>query len=322
MELYVEKEFLDNFCIEFDEKNPTSGQKILATIFEEYGEVEWFIDTEINTPEDFEALELSYYFFAKRSDYKAPNGVSSLKEELFSKSTFHQTLVLSATEQDWFKEAEAKGGLCFSYDNYEKRLSEIINSCHYKIDLSETFRSWEAFNSLKHIPFNEIVLNDNYVLNDNKQQPMDKNIIGLLKNLLEQKREQEVRVKIFTKDLNPKPPGTDQQIKEAVEIRYRKLNSGLANFKKKVQIINNDLQRDYYELHDRVLITNFFSIDSGKGFNLIPGKQSNSQIVVETIFDKYTYKRIKNHKKIYDDYLKRLNHRKTMKFSVYPNYES
>ena len=319
MELYVEKEFLDNFCIEFDNESPTQGQKILASIFEEYGEVEWFIDTEIDTPEDFEALELNYYFFAKRSDYKPPIGVSNLKDELFRKSKFKQTLVFTALKQEWFQEAEAKGALCFSYDTYEKRLSEITNSCHYKIDLSETFSSWGAFDCLQHIPFNEILLNDNYILSDKKQQPMDKNIIGLLKNLLEQKRAQEIKLNIFTKDLNPKQPGTDEQIKEAVEIRYRKLNSGLANFKKKIQLVNNDLQRDHYELHDRVLITNFFSIDSGKGFNLLPGKQSNSQIVVETIFDKYTYKRIKNHKKIYNNYLERLGRRETVKFSIYPS---
>lgn len=319
MELYVEKEFLDNFCIEFDQDNPSQGQKVLASIFEEYGEVEWFIDAEINTPEDFEALEMNYYFFAKRSDYKAPIGVSSLKEELFERSTFQQTLVFAAAEHEWFKEAEAKGALCFSYGVYEKRLSEIVTSCHYKIDLSESFSGWTAFDCLRHIPFNEILLNDNYILSDKKHQPMDKNIISLLKNLLEQKREQEVKLNIFTKDLNPKQPGTDEQTKEAVETRYRKLNSGLANFKKKIKIINNDLQRDHYELHDRVILTNFFSIDSGKGFNLIPGKQSNSQIVVETIFDKYTYKRIKNHKKIYNDYLKRLSHRETVKFSVYPS---
>ena len=319
MELYVEKEFLDNFCIEYDEERPSPGQKVLATIFEEYGEVEWFIDTQINTPEEFEALERNYYFFAKRSDYKAPIGVSSLEEELFTRSTFQQTLVFTASEHDWFKEAEAKGALCFSYDTYEKSLSDIINSCHYKIDLSENFSSWAAFDCLRHIPFNEVILNDNYILSDKKQQPMDKNIIGLLKNLLVKKRAQEVKLSIFTKDLNPKQPGTDEQIQEAVETRYRKLNSGLANFKKQIQIVNNDLQRDHYELHDRVLLTNFFSIDSGKGFNLLPGKQSNSQIIIETIFDKYTYKRIKNHKKIYNDYLKRLSHRETIKFSVYPS---
>lgn len=153
-----------------------------------------------------------------KDDYKAPIGVSSLKEALLKRSTFQQTLVFTASEHDWFKEAEAKDALCFPYDNYEKRLSEIINSCHYKIDLSETFSSWGAFDCLKHI-FNEILLNDNYILSDKKHQPMDKNIIGLLKNLLEQKRAQEVKLKIFTKDLNPRRPGTDQQIQEAVEIR-------------------------------------------------------------------------------------------------------
>ena len=318
MELYVEKEFLDNFSIEFDHKNPSLGQKIVASIFEDYGDVEWFIDAKMNTPKDFEELEMNN-FFAKRSNYKPPQGVTSIKERLFKHSNFEQTIIFTASEEEWFKEAEAKGALCFSYENYEGKILGIISSCHYKIDLSEQFKSWEIFKGLGDIPFNEILINDNYILADKNQHPIDKNLLGLLKILLENKRTQEIGLNIFTKDLNPKQPGTDEQIKAVAVLRYQKLNSGLANYKKKIRIINNDLQRDHYELHDRVLLTNFFSIDSGKGFNLIPGKQSNSQIVVETIFDKYTYKRLRNLKKIHNDYLKRFNHRETLKFTVHPS---
>ncbi len=319
MELYVEKEFLDNFSIEFDHKNPSLGQKIVASIFEDYGDVEWFIDVEMNTPEDFEALELNYYFFAKRSNYKAPMGVTSIKERLFKHSNFEQTIIFSASDEKWFEEAEAKGALCFSYENYQRKILGIINSCHYKIDLSEQFKSWEILKGLCEMPFNQILINDNYILADKNQHPIDKNLLGMLKILLVNKRTQEIGLNIFTKDMNPLKPGTDEQIKAVAAVRYQKLNSGLANYKKKIRIINNDLQKDHYELHDRVLLTNFFSIDSGKGFNLIPGKQSNSQIVVETIFDKYTYKRLRNLKKMHNDYLKRFEHRETLKFTVHPS---
>ncbi len=319
MELYVERAFLDNFCIEYNEEAPSPGQKILASIFEEYGEIEWFIDTEINTQEEFEELELNYYFFARRSDYKAPIGVNSLSEEIFKNSSFRQTLVFTASEKDWFKEAESKGALCFSYDNYEEKLQKIITNCHYKIDLSENFKSWQVFEFFKWLPLNSVLINDNYLLADKSNQPMDRNIIALLKVVLEEKRSQETSVKIFTKDLNPLQPKGDEQVKDAVEKRYNKLNSGLANYKKKIRIINNSLKTELYDLHDRVLMTNFLSIDSGKGFNLMPHKTSNSQIIVETIFDLYTYKRMKNHQKIYDEYYRKLEKIETVKFKIYPS---
>jgi len=37
-----------------------------------------------------------------------------------------------------------------------------------------------------------------------------------------------------------------------------------------------------------------------------PYKKSNSQLTVETIFEKHTYNRLRNHKKMHNDYLKKL----------------
>jgi len=317
MELYVEKEFMDNFCIEFNYDDPSPGQKIVASIFEDYGDIEWFMDVEMNTPEDFEELEMNYYFFAKRSNYKAPQGVTSIKERLFEHSNFEQTLIFTATKENWFEEAEAKGALCFSYENYEKNILGIINNCHYKIDLSEPFMSWEIFNSLKCLPFNRIIINDNYILTDKTNQPMDQNLIVLLRTLLINKSGS-TALDIFTKNLNP-ISDTKNHNKEAAKKRYNKLNRELANNKKSIKIINNNLQKGKFDLHDRVLISNFLSIDSGKGFNLFPYKKSNSQIIVETIFDKYTYKRIRNHINIYNAYLKKIENLQTIHFTVYPS---
>lgn len=317
MELYVEKEFLDNFSIEFDQKNPSPGQKIVASIFEDYGDVEWFIDVEMNTPEDFEALELNYYFFAKRSNYKAPMGVSSIKERLFKHSDFEQTIIFSASDEKWFEEAEAKGALCFSYENYQRKIHGIINSCHFKIDLSEQFKSWKYFTSLSNLPLNQLLINDNYILTDKSNQPLNQNVISLLQTLLFNKKES-TTIEIFTKDLNPISPNKSH-VKEAAKKRLKKLNSGLDSDLHSIKIINNDLQKEKFDLHDRVLLSNFFSIDSGKGFNLFPYKKSNSQITVETIFDKYTYQRLNNHLKIYKDYMKKLSIYEDTYFTVHPS---
>jgi len=58
--------------------------------------------------------------------------------------------------------------------------------------------------------------------------------------------------------------------------------------------------------------------DSGKGFNLIPHKPSNSQIIVESIFSLYTYKRMKNHHRMHKFYLKKLEKLETVKFKSIP----
>lgn len=71
--------------------------------------------------------------------------------------------------------------------------------------------------------------------------------------------------------------------------------------------------------HDRVLISNFFTIDSGVGFNLLPARASNSQILVETIFDKYTYKRINNLRKACNKYEQNLRKKKLEEFTIYPS---
>ena len=134
---------------------------------------------------------------------------------------------------------------------------------------------------------------------------MDKNIIQLLKQLLKA-RKIETKIRIFTKDFNPERPGTPDQINQAAKKRHNKLNSALANYKKTIQTINNNLPTEH-DLHDRVILSNYFMVDSGKGFNLLPHKRSNSQLTSESIFNKYTYKRLRNHLKMLDQYYSEIN---------------
>ena len=67
MQLYIEKEFLDNFYLEFDELTATPSQKNLAKILKEYAEIELFIDCSIESSEQFEKLKAENPFFAYRS---------------------------------------------------------------------------------------------------------------------------------------------------------------------------------------------------------------------------------------------------------------
>ncbi|WP_037320632.1 hypothetical protein [Salegentibacter sp. Hel_I_6] len=317
MELYIEKEFLDNFFIEYDEEKLSREQQVVSSILKEYGEIDWFIDTEINDAETLEKLKLSNPFIAYRASYAPPIPVKSLQDHFFKNSRCRQTLIFTDKEEAWHKEAEAEGALCFSSGNFQNKIEDIIEKAHFKIDLSEDFKNWDVFKALNQIPFNEILVNDNYILTDKPSQALEKNIIPLLQIILNGKN-LTIGVKIFTRELNG-ISDSENHVFEAVKKRYKKLNRELANYKKKIRIINNSLKTDTYDLHDRVLLTNFLSIDSGKGFNLFPNKKSNSQIIIESIFDKYTYKRIKNHQRMYDEYLQRLENMNSVKFKIYPS---
>jgi hypothetical protein len=293
MELYIEKKFLDHFNSEFN-NNTTKGKKILGNILESYGEIDWFIDCEINNAEQLEMMKLENFFFASRTNYLPPISVVNIEEHFFKKSKCELTLIFTFNEEEWFNKAEKKGALCFSYINFESKIDNILTICEsLKIELSERFVGWEFFKELKNIPKNKIIINDPYLLAENSgNKPIDENLIPLIKNI--SGNGSEIKVELFTNYLNSKTPS------EAIDIEYikRKLHNVFkSDYKLSIEYIQ------YYE-HDRILYSNFFIIECGLGFNFNVNRKSNSKITVESIFDNFYYKRLKNH-------LKNLNNRKS-----------
>lgn len=300
MELYIEKEFLDNFFLDYNEENPSQAQKILRTIFREYGGKKSLLTYRIDSTAELEILKQENPFFAELAIHFPPIEIECIKEHYFNRSNAYQTLILTNKEQEWFEKAEEKGAICMATASYENKIRDFIELSHFRMDLSEDFKGWDFFDFCQKTPFNFIMINDNYILSDKMNQKMDKNIIQLLKQMLKN-RKIETKIKVFTKDFNPDKPGTPDQVNQAALKKHNKLNSALGNYKKSIQTINNNLPTGH-DLHDRVILSNYFMIDSGKGFNLLPHKKSNSQVVSESIFNKYTYKRLKNHLKMMDEY--------------------
>ena len=309
MELYIEKEFLDNFYLDYSHE---PVQEIVKKIFIEYGEKRVFID--FNT-ENFKKLDNENEFFALISNIIPPTPVNSIKEHLFSKSDFSQTIVFANKEEDWFEDAENKGALCFSFENYQKRIKEIIDSLHFKIDLSDNFIGWGFLQKFKAINYNNLIISDGYILSDKSNQKMEDNIIPILRNLVSGKKEN-INISILTKVFYP-INSEAKYIKEKAKKRHSKLNSVFANYRIKFLIILSNFPFPFV-LHDRNISTNFSLIDCGEGFNLIPYKASNSQIISETIFDKYTYDRLKNIRKKQTEYINKLKNLETSKFTMYP----
>lgn len=316
MELYIEKEFLDNFYASFDEERMTKGQEVIASIIRDYEEIDIFFDSKINSEMDLLVLKEENPFFAYLASPNPPVDIEDFEEHLFSNSKFVQTIVLTNSEKEWFLRAEAKGALCMHFDNYENRIIKIIETCHFKVDLSTAFSGWDIFNLRNVIPLNYLSINDNYILTDKTDQKMDKNVICILKHFLRDRGEK-INVKVLTKDFNAPQAASDDMIKDTAHKRHNRLNSALANFSKEIFTINNEFSREF-DLHDRTIFSNFLMIDSGKGFNLIPHKPSNSQIIVESIFNRYTYNRMRNHNKNHHKYLEKLKMLETSKFKYVP----
>ena len=313
MELYIEKKFLDNFYLDYENR---IVQKTVESIMLEYGSKQVFMDVKIDTAEDLELLKKENNFFALIcSNDKVPVPVTSMKDHIFQASGFGQTLIFLNTEQDWCKEAESKGALCFYFDNYQEKIKKITKKLHFKIDLSENFTGWDFLHNFKSINFNELVISDNYILSDTTNQKIDDNIIPILKNLIFDEQ-RNIQISILTKKLVPINQ-EDKYKKEKAKKLHGKLNRIFANFKTKFSIILSDFSSDF-KLHDRNIATNFSLIDCGEGFNLMPYKASNSQIVSESIFEKYTYNRLKNIRKNQKEYIEKLIKSETIQFKMFP----
>ena len=313
MELYIEKDFLDYLDKDY---NNTYIQNIVKSMFEDYGNKKVFFDAQIDEKDIFENFKNTNQIFALMcSNDKPPIPVLSIKEHILSKSNFNQTIVFTSEEESWFDEAKNKGALCFSTDTYEKEISNIIDSLHFKIDLSEPFNGWGFLKSFSVLNFNKLRISDSYILSDKTNQKVDDNIIPILKALLDD-RMCEINIETLTKDVSPIGP-EEKYKKEKVKKIHKKFNRIFANSKAKFSVIMNDIGNKFV-MHDRIISTNYSLLDCGEGFNLIPHKKSNSQIISETIFEKYTYKRLNNLLKEQDDYIDKLNKLETVKFKMYP----
>lgn len=312
MELYIEKEFLDNFYIEYCD---SYVQKKMKSIFIEYGSKSIFMDFSAPNIEDFEKLQLENEYFALMCSANIPPiPVESIKKHLFEKSNLNQTMVFMDKSQDWFDEAEKKGVLCFSFENYESKIENIEKQCNVKIDLSEGFKGWSQLNFIKLLPSNEIIVADNYILSDN--QKIDDNIIPFLENIINDSTS--INVNLLTKNFQVRQ-NTPEKVKEKVISIHEKLKRIFASKPIKFKITSTDKSSGYkIEIHDRRVLSNFYIIECGKGFNLMPHKENDSVLTSETIFDKFTYKRHNNLRKIYiglEDHLKKID---SYNFKYYP----
>ena len=291
MELYIEKGFVENFQKEFYLEKATEIQKIIYSIFSEYPNLNWYLNASENFIEDNELL-------FKLSDINLSFKLDVDFNQLFVPEFIpkRQTIVLAEETREWFPLLHERGVLCFSYDNYQKELNEFLIKTKFKVDLSDEENipiDWKCFKYLNSNT-NFVILSDPYILNDDEK--IKKNLIPLLKENLNKSKKYEIF--IITK--------IDEKYEAGIDRKLKYINSQLANFEVKLFVFNIIKSIENIVFHDRILYSNFAITESGKGFNLFSRKPENSQIISNSIFEKYTFKRFNNHLKELKKYVGKL----------------
>ncbi len=290
MNVFIEKEFIENFEIEYDSYSNVSEWKILYTLFTEYTNLNWFLNC---TEDSYEEVISNSEILTKLSDIN-PNIklYSDLEQELKSVNSI-QTLVFTEEEKEWNNKYNTI--LPFTFSNFVEELRYFLKKHNLEFDLSDHTSkfNWDLFHFLSeknHIVF----ITDPYILIDESGQKIKDNLLPLLKENLDENKEYKVFIL------------TEIQDKETARQKTRFLDSSLAKFKVKFFLINRLRNIETMTFHDRLLYTNYSITTSGIGFNIRTNKPTNSEILTSTIFEKKTYKKFVNHFKLIGKYIMKL----------------
>lgn len=307
MELFIQKEFLDDFYADY---NDGPIQQIVKNIISLYGDKKVYVNYELD---DFEKLKAENEFFALINNTTVPIPVDNIFESI-KQSAFKQTLVFTNKEEQWFREMEEKGAWCFSFQNYQTKIKELINKMHFKIDLSSKFQNWNAIN-FSNIPFNFLQITDGYILTE--KEDFNVNLIPLVQNFIGNKT-CKLEIDILVKEIGTRI-NNEEKKKEYARKQHSKFNSVFSKLNVSFAIYLSNMLSEI-DLHDRMVFTNFSILDSGVGFSIVNRKVSNSQLISESIFEKYTYDRLKRLLKIQSKYIDKLNGSsfQSSKFYKYP----
>ncbi len=191
MNVYLDMDFL----FEFEKLNVDTNKiyQIVKNIFTEYPQINLYINEKIETPLQLEEIknksEILNLYLSKG------NRVSQIEDIEKSLDKYNFDILFESENMVWFDKAEKMGVLCFTLCNFKDSICEIVNSYHYKIDLSETNFTWELVKLVS--PIKKIEIIDNYILADSNGQNIKDNLVPLLK-IINKKSIKNLKVDFFT----------------------------------------------------------------------------------------------------------------------------
>jgi hypothetical protein len=289
MHLYLEESFLIEFERDFNNVNPSTGQKCLYKIFSEYTGVNLILD-ELQTFKNLDSRCLKL-FLGQNPSLKEIGDFDLYFDEI--NELPNQSIVLCAAPKSIKDKIELLGGLYLDYTNYEAEIIKIIETTHFKFSFAdkETTFSWSYFSMINVVPMKTIVIDDPYVLME--ESLIKNNLIPLLQNFLTGQKIKPALIILTDKIQHNRERGKTE--KETVITKYSILMEEFNSQISSLCIAKNKVYQEILEQHDRFLYTPFTICSIGKGFSIFPLKHSTSRIEQNSIFDKFSYNELKNH---------------------------
>lgn len=296
MRIYVEKEFMNHF-VSLQNKR-SKGIDILWSIIRDYAEVVWVFNEEVKY-EDFEQWEVANSFISTVSS-KGSNAIEFNKNfvDEINKGTKSVQILLSNKMENWHGDT-IPNLLVFYIENFQKKLEDIAAKLSFRFIADENYH-WNEMKNLKISTIDEIAITDKYILDKflktKEIKKLDQNFIFLLNKLLASK---DMKIKLFIKSTDA-DFGKFKELKEKLEIMARYTKKSFSE-KLSMQIINAELDRDF-DFHDRNIITNFYILKAGKGFERIKNKKVNTEVECYSFLEKWGYDLIRHRKKMMKEY--------------------
>ncbi len=193
-------------------------------------------------------------------------------------------------------------------NDFEKSVSLPPNS-----NDSDVFNAWPDLRITKEIPTNSILIIDKYILSNKSTNQFTYNLFPLIENLLPSNFHGTLYISILSEEIlsNEKNKALDLRAKKV----YQMLNSHFSRFKDmkiRFSIIHHNKQ--FYpegnpDIHDRIIYTNYYHINSPSGFDLFhKGKRvsRNSQVIIKFNFYRFQMKDLPYNIKCIKSYLQKM----------------
>tara|TARA_B100001287_G_scaffold224862_1_gene194269 strand:- start:164 stop:1096 length:933 start_codon:yes stop_codon:yes gene_type:complete len=284
MQLYLEKEFIDEF-IDLDLKNEFIDDFYYELINRSKG---YQLYTNFTEQEFYEQKE--HLVIRCISEGSVSVSFNKSKENFFNnEETIHKLLLVSNAHDN---RQEYNNFECISSKNLidkwkryttKRRFLEVPTTIDDSIPSNEKFSKWEDLKYFCQHPLNEIIIYDKYLLVDNDYNSINFNLLPMLQQF-KKMSSQRLKIKIITLPEMIKP-NSDRDLKSKAREIKDIIRKKIKYIDIEILTLNNENQ---HLQHDRWIYTNLFFISRGSGFNIFGPhglmKRESSEIKFRFIF--------------------------------------
>ena len=284
MQLYLEKEFIDEFM------NLDTENEYVDDFYDELIKDSAGYQLYTNFTEHEFYMQIEHPFIRYISEGSVSVSFNKSKEYFFNNEETIHKLLLVRDDND--KKQEGNNFECISSSNLiekwkryttKRRFHEAPTTIDDSIPSNEKFSKWEDLKYFCQHPLNEIIIYDKYLLVDNNYNSINFNLLPMLQQF-KKMSSQRLKIKIITLPEMIKPSSNKDLKSKAREIKDI--------IRKKIKYIDIEIltlnKENQHLQHDRYIFTNLFLISRGIGFNIFGPhglmKQESSEIKFRFIF--------------------------------------